>query len=329
MYRFHNPGFLFLILLLIPFFLYEIRRLHKGSKNIRIGTLKPLIPITPKYHHKVIFPLILKYIALIFIIIALARPQKGNVSRELTQSGIDIMIALDISGSMRAVDFQPNRLEAAKQVSADFVRGRQTDRIGLVVFASEAFLQCPLTIDYDVLTGIIGDVQIIPEQLDGTAIGLALANSINRLRDSDAESKVIILLSDGDNNAGEIDPLTAAGFAENFDIKIYTIAMGMRGQVRIPVNDPLFGKRMVPVQIEINEDLLKEIAHKTGGEFFRADSEEKLNRIWKDISELEKTEITVSQFTDWFELFFPFLQIALILLLLEWFLRRIWWRVWP
>jgi Ca-activated chloride channel family protein len=251
------------------------------------------------------------------------------VSRELTQSGIDIMIALDISGSMRAVDFQPNRLEAAKQVSADFVRGRQTDRIGLVVFASEAFLQCPLTIDYDVLTGIIGDVQIIPEQLDGTAIGLALANSINRLRDSDAESKVIILLSDGDNNAGEIDPLTAAGFAENFDIKIYTIAMGMRGQVRIPVNDPLFGKRMVPVQIEINEDLLKEIAHKTGGEFFRADSEEKLNRIWKDISELEKTEITVSQFTDWFELFFTFLQIALILLLLEWFLRRIWWRVWP
>jgi len=329
MYRFHNPGFLFLILLLIPLLLFEIRRLHTGSKNIRIGTLKPLISITPKYHYKVIIPLILKYLSLILIIFVLARPQKGNVSRELTQSGIDIMIALDISGSMRAVDFQPNRLEAAKQVSADFVRGRQTDRIGLVVFASEAFLQCPLTVDYDVLTGIIGDVQIIPEQLDGTAIGLALANSINRLRDSDAESRVIILLSDGDNNAGEIDPLTAAGFAENFNIRIYTIAMGMRGQVRIPVDDPLFGRRMVPVQIEINEELLKEIAHKTGGEFFRADSEEKLNRIWKEISELEKTEISVSQFTDWYELFFRFLLIALMLLFMEWFLRRVLWRVRP
>lgn len=329
MYRFHNPGFLFFILFLIPLLLYEIRRLHTGRKNIRIGTLNPLIPITPKYHYKVIIPLVLKYLTLILLIFALARPQKGNVSRELTQSGIDIMIALDISGSMRAVDFQPNRLEAAKQVSADFVRGRQTDRIGLVVFASEAFLQCPLTIDYDVLTGIISDVQIIPEQLDGTAIGLALANSINRLRDSDAESKVIILLSDGDNNAGEIDPLTAAGFAENFNMKIYTIAMGMRGQVRIPVDDPLFGRRMVPVQIEINEELLKEIAHKTGGEFFRADSEEKLNRIWKEISEMEKTEISVTQFTDWHELFFIFLFIALVFFLLEWLLRRILWRVWP
>jgi Ca-activated chloride channel homolog len=329
MFRFQNPEVFFLFIPLILLIIYKFRRLRYRNNTIRVGTLKTLDRLTPAYHFKVMIPLILRYIAYVLIILALARPQKGDVSRELTQPGIDIMITLDISGSMQAVDFKPNRLEAAKKVAMDFVHGRQTDRIGLVVFAAESFLQCPLTIDYDVITGIIKDIQIIPENLDGTAIGLALANSVNRLRDSDAESKVIILLSDGDNNAGDIDPLTAAGFAEKFDIKVYTIAMGMRGQVHMPVDDPIFGRRLVPVRIEVNEKLLREIADKTGGEFFRADSEEKLQRIWQDISEMEKTDIKVSQFTDWFELYYLFLIPALCLLLLEWFLRRIIWRIWP
>ncbi len=329
MFRFQNPEAFILVLLLIPLFIYEFKKRVFRTRTLRVGTLYAINRVTPLYHYKIIIPLILRYVTLILIIFALARPQKGNVSRELTQPGIDIMLTLDISGSMRAVDFQPNRLEAAKKVAVDFVRGRQTDRIGLVVFAAESFLQCPLTIDYDVLTGIIGDVRIIPENLDGTAIGLALANSVNRLRDSDAESRVIILLSDGDNNAGEVDPLTAAGFAEKYDIKVYTIAMGMRGQVRMPVDDPIFGRRLVPVQIEVNEKLLEEIAEKTGGKFFRADSEDKLGSIWQEISEMEKTEIKVSMFTDWLELFHWLLIPAICLFLLEWLLRRLFWRVRP
>jgi Ca-activated chloride channel family protein len=329
MFRFQNPEIFFSLLLLIPLIITEFRRQFSRRFTLRIGTLSSLRKFSPRYPVKLLIPLVLKYAAFILIIAALARPQRGNVTRELTQPGIDIMITLDISGSMRAVDFQPNRLEAAKQVAMDFVRGRTTDRIGLVVFAAEAFLQCPLTVDYDVLNGMIADVQIIPENLDGTAIGLAIANGVNRLRDSDAKSKVIILLSDGDNNAGDIDPLTAADFAREFDIKIYTIAMGMRGQVRMPVDDPLFGRRMIPVQIEVNEELLTEIAEKTGGTFFRADSEDKLNQIWQDISEMEKTEIKVSQFTDWEELYNRFLIPALILFVLGWILGRVLWRVRP
>ncbi|RKY49590.1 MAG: aerotolerance regulator BatA [Candidatus Neomarinimicrobiota bacterium] len=329
MFRFQNPEIFFSLLLLIPLIITEFRRRFSRRFTLRIGTLVSLRKFAPGYPIKLLIPLILKYAAFILIIVALARPQRGNVTRELTQPGIDIMITLDISGSMRAVDFKPNRLEAAKQVAMDFVRGRTTDRIGLVVFAAEAFLQCPLTVDYDVLNGMIEDVQIIPENLDGTAIGLAIANGVNRLRDSDAKSKIIILLSDGDNNAGEIDPLTAADFAREFDIKIYTIAMGMHGQVRMPVDDPLFGHRMIPVQIEVNEELLTEVAEKTGGTFFRADTEDKLNQIWQDISEMEKTEIKVSQFTDWEELFYRFLIPALILFILGWILGRVLWRVRP
>ncbi|MDD3806543.1 MAG: VWA domain-containing protein [Candidatus Marinimicrobia bacterium] len=329
MFRFQNPEFFFTLFLLIPCFIVEFRYLFSRHATLKLGTVSPLRESAPKYPLKILIPLVLKYLAFIFIIIALTRPQKGNVTREFTQPGIDIVIALDISGSMRAVDFQPNRLEAAKKVAIDFVKGRQTDRIGLVVFAAEAFLQCPLTVDYDVLNGMIQDVQIIPENLDGTAIGLAIANSVNRLRDSDAKSKVIILLSDGDNNAGEIDPLTAADFAREFNIKIYTIAMGMQGQVRMPVDDPLFGRRMIPVQIEINEDLLKGIAEKTGGKFFRADSEEKLTQIWQEISRMEKTDINISQFTDWEERFNWFLIPAIILLVLQWLLRYVVWRVKP
>ncbi|MDK2975917.1 MAG: Ca-activated chloride channel [Candidatus Marinimicrobia bacterium] len=329
MFRFQNPEIFFSLLLLIPLIITEFRYHFSRRFTLRIGTLSSLRNFSPRYPAKLLIPLILKYVAFILIIVALARPQRGNVTRELTQPGIDIMITLDISGSMRAVDFQPNRLEAAKQVAMDFVRGRATDRIGLVVFAAEAFLQCPLTVDYEVLNGMIADVQIIPENLDGTAIGLAIANGVNRLRDSNAKSKVIILLSDGDNNAGDIDPLTAADFAREFDIKIYTIAMGMRGQVRMPVDDPLFGRRMIPVQIEVNEELLSEIAEKTGGTFFRADSEDKLNRIWRDISEMEKTEIKISQFTDWEELYSRFLIPALILFVLGWILERVLWRVRP
>ncbi len=331
MFRFAYPYFL----ILIPVFALLLIRRQKDIRSrrsdyLRVGTVASLSLFRDRNAYKVLLPLWLKGAAIFLLICALARPQIGKVSRELKQKGIDIMLALDISGSMRAVDFKPNRLEASKQVAADFVNGRKTDRIGLVVFGSESFLQCPLTIDYSVLDNIIGDIKIVPEEYDGTAIGLAISNAINRLRDSDAESKVIILLSDGANNSGDVDPLTAADFAKKYNIKIYTIGMGKDGQVLMPVQNSFFGgTQMVPVNSQIDEKLLREIADKTGGAFFRADTEEKLKSIWQEISKMEKTEIKTDEYLDWGERYDWFLIPALTLFVAGFLLSRYKWSVYP
>jgi Ca-activated chloride channel family protein len=229
------------------------------------------------------------------------------------------MLALDISGSMQLNDFKPNRLEASKAVAKDFVKGRQQDRIGLVVFAGESFLQCPLTTDYDIVEELISDMEIVPQSLDGTAIGLAISNCINRLRDTESKSKVIILLTDGENNAGDVDPMTAATFASDFGIKIYTIGMAGSGGV---TQQGFFSQRIPP----LNDRLLKSISEKTGGRFYRADSEEKLKEIWAEISSLEKTEINARQYMDWNEKYFLLVLSSLVMLLLAFVLKYVFWR---
>lgn len=265
---------------------------------------------------RVILP-ILRIVAVALFFIAFARPRSGTEVREITSDGVDIMLALDVSSSMQAEDFKPhNRLYVAKEEIKKFVEKRVNDRIGLVVFARNSFTQCPLTVDYGVLLNFVDQVDFgIIE--DGTAIGMAIANGVNRLRESDAKSKIMILLTDGDNNAGEIDPVTASSLANTFDIKIYTIGVGQSGNAMFPVNDPLFGKRYVYRPTRIDETTLREIARTTGGEYFRARSEEELEKIYGIIDEMEKTEIEVSASIQYQELFHYFTLAGLLLLALE------------
>ena len=258
----------------------------------------------------------------ILFIVALARPEDVTAEREYQTKGVDIVIALDISGSMLAEDFKPeNRLAVAKQEAVKFIKGRENDRIGLVVFARKAFTQCPLTLDYDVLSTLLNEISV-GMIADGTAIGMGIASAVNRLRGSDAKSKIVILITDGENNAGNIDPITAAELAKTFGVKVYTIGVGKGGLVPFPVNDPLFGKRYVQAQVEIDEMTLKRIADITNGLFFRARDPEALAGIYEKINELEKTEVKVKEYLSYDPLFHWFLIPALALLLLEIILSR-------
>lgn len=264
----------------------------------------------------------LKGLVFFLLIAALARPANVSSEREYQTHGVDIMITLDISGSMLAEDFQPeNRVYVAKQEAIKFIKGRENDRIGLVVFAKKAFTQCPLTMDYNILMQLIEDIRVGMID-DGTAIGMGLATAVNRLRDSDAKSKVIILITDGENNAGNIDPITAAELAKSFGIKVYTIGVGRGGMVPFPVEDPLFGKRYVPVNVEVDEASLKRIADITDSLFFRARDPAALSGIYEKINQLEKSEVKVKEYKSYDELFPFFLIPALVLLLFDIFLRR-------
>ncbi len=265
---------------------------------------------------RIVLPLF-RVLAVALFVIAFARPRSGTEVRDITSEGVDIMLALDVSSSMQAEDFKPyHRLHVAKEEIKKFVEKRIHDRIGLVVFARHSFTQCPLTVDYGVLIRFVDQVDFgIIE--DGTAIGMAIANAVNRLRESEAESKIVVLLTDGDNNAGEIDPITAASLATAFDIKIYTIGVGQTGNAMVPVNDPLFGKRYVYQPTRIDETTLKEIANTTNGKYFRARSKDELEEIYSIIDEMEKTEIEVSASIQYRELFHYFTFAGLLLLALE------------
>jgi len=260
---------------------------------------------------------VFRVLAVVFLVVAFARPRSGTDYTEVTSEGIDIMLAIDVSSSMQAEDFKPhNRLYVAKEEMKKFVSHRVNDRIGLVVFARHSFTQCPLTTDYGVLLNFMDQVDFGMVE-DGTAIGMALANCINRLRDSDSKSKIIVLLTDGDNNAGEIDPITAANLAATFDIKIYTIGAGKSGNAMYPYNDPIFGKRYVYQPTRIDEATLKEIASRTNGKYYRAQSGEELEQIYSVIDKLEKTEVKTSTHTEYVELFYIFTLIGLALMVLE------------
>jgi Ca-activated chloride channel family protein len=317
---FRHP-YWFLLLAALPLLFYFSRKRKRIS--LAFSTTAPLEGHGTSW--RLLFYGLLPWIrSLVFIlvILALARPEKVSSEREYQTKGVDIVITLDLSGSMLAEDFKPeNRLAVAKQEAVKFIRGRENDRIGLVVFARKAFTQCPLTLDYEVLTALLQELQI-GMIADGTAIGLGLAQSVNRLRDSDAKSKIIILITDGENNAGNIDPVTAAELAKTFGIKVYTIGVGKGGLVPFPVNDPLFGKRYVQAEVEIDEMTLKRIADITGGLFFRARDPKSLAEIYEKINQLEKTEVKVKEYRSYEPLFFYFLLPALGLLFVEILLSR-------
>jgi Ca-activated chloride channel family protein len=262
--------------------------------------------------------LLLRILALAGFILAMARPQSSSKEEEILTEGVDIILAMDVSSSMLAEDFKPNnRLEAAKSVAREFVQSRSNDRLGMVVFAGESFTQCPLTLDYGVLLTLLEQIEVADKNWDGTAIGMGIVNAVNRLRDSKAKSKVVILLTDGVNNRGQVDPVTASQIAKAFDIKIYTIGAGKHGTAMYPVDDPFFGKRYVPMQVEIDEEVLKKIAAQTGGQYFRATDAKKLREVYDEISTLEKTQIEVKEYTHYEEMFVYFLALGLLSLLIE------------
>jgi len=261
-------------------------------------------------------PPALRYGALILGILALARPQDHNVVEERYAEGVDIMLVLDTSTSMRAQDFSPNRFEAAREVASEFVRDRTSDRVGLVVFAAKAFTQTPLTLDYDFLLRMLEEVEVGVIE-DGTAIGTAVAMAVNRLKESTAESKVIILLTDGQNNRGEIDPVTASDVAETMDVRIYSIGVGAYGEAPFLFDDPFGGQRRRMVPVELDEKMLMTVAENTGGKYFRATNKQALRDIYDEIGELEKTKIEERVYTDYQERYTLFLLPAFGLLLLE------------
>lgn len=271
-----------------------------------------------KYYLKHV-PFILRNLVIICIIIVLARPQSTNRWENIDTEGIDIVLALDISGSMLAEDFRPNRLEASKDVAIQFISGRPEDKLGLVVFSGESFTQCPLTTDHAVLINLFKDIKSGMIE-DGTAIGLGLANGVSRLKDSKAKSKVIILLTDGVNNQGEIAPLTAAELAQTFGIRVYTIGVGSLGTAPYPFQTS-FGVQYQTRKVEIDEDVLKEIANITGGRYFRATNNQKLTEIYREIDQLEKTKIEVKQFSRKKEEYLIIALIGLTLLFFEVLLR--------
>jgi len=256
---------------------------------------------------------LLQWIAFALIVLALARPQNKNTTIERNAEGIDIVLALDISTSMRAEDLKPNRFQAARTVATDFIKKRVSDRIGLVVFARKSFTVVPPTLDYDLLERLLGNVEMgIIE--DGTAIGMGIATAVNRLKESEAKSKVIILLTDGQNNSGKIDPVTAADLALSYNIKIYTIGAGSQGTAPYPVQDPIFGKRYQNVKVEIDEEMLTQIADMSGGSYFRATDTQQLQEIYNRIDDLERTKVDELIYTDYEDLYVRFLLPAILLL---------------
>ncbi len=321
--EFRDPLWFLLLLLLPAGLLYQKLRRRKIKIPLRFPTLE-LFRATGGGQGARWRPLLTGFRLLVFllIVIALARPQKVLQQKDISTEGIDIMLALDISTSMLAEDFKPkNRIEAAKVVAEEFIKGRSSDQIGLVVFAGQSFTQCPLTLDYNLLSQLLQKVQI--ELVtggtieDGTAIGMAIANGVNRLRTSKAKSRVLILLTDGQNNRGQIDPLTAASLAQALGIRIYTIGVGTEGMAPYPMRDPWGGIVYQQVPVKIDEELLRKISDQTGGKYFRATDAQALRKVYQEIDQLEKSKIRVHQFRQKAELFFPYLALALILFSLE------------
>ncbi len=317
-FRFAHPWVLFFLPPLLALMIWRYRSLLARRPRIRFSSLDRVRGARPSSRRIARhLEAVLRLVAVTLLLLALARPQAGARDVRVTTEGVDILIALDVSGSMQAIDFEPNnRLEAAKIVAADFIRGRQSDRLGLVIFAGISFVQCPLTLDYDVLISLMDDVQIGMVE-DGTAIGMAIVNCVNRLKESDAESKVAILLTDGVNNTGRIDPATAAQLAKTVGLRFYTIGVGQRGEALFPVQDPVFGRRLVRQKTEIDEETLMRIADETGGRYFRATDTDALRAIFEEIGEMERTKIESTEYINYSDLFAWFLLPGALVLLIE------------
>ncbi|MBN1112841.1 MAG: VWA domain-containing protein [Bacteroidales bacterium] len=318
---FANPEYFYIALVLVPMIVWYIFKNRTASAGIKLSSIKGFQQTKTSY--KVIMRhslFVLRCLAILSLVVAIARPQSDDSWDEKSTEGIDIMLALDISSSMLAQDFQPNRIEAAKDIAVRFISGREEDRIGLAIFAAESFTQCPLTDDHATLINLFQEIESgILE--DGTAIGMGLSTAVNRLKESKAKSKVIILLTDGENNRGAIDPLTAAEIAKTFGIRVYTIGVGTIGQAPYPFQTP-FGIQLQPVEVKIDEPTLKQISEITDGAYFRATDNNKLIEVYKEIDKLEKTKIDVKHFSKVDERYLPFALLAGIILLLEILLRH-------
>ena len=323
---FANIEYLFLLVLLVPYILWYVVKRKKTEPTLQVSTTRMYLQAPKSWKIYLLHaPFVLRVVAIIMIILVLARPQTTDNWQNTEIEGIDIMLAVDVSTSMLAEDLKPNRLEAAKQVASEFINGRPNDNIGLTIFAGESFTQCPLTVDHTVLLnlfqGIKGDIAQRGLIEDGTAIGMGIANAVTRLKDSKAKSKVIILLTDGSNNRGDISPLTAAEIAKQFGIRVYTIGVGTNGTAPYAMQT-YAGVQYVNLPVEIDEKTLTEIAGTTNGNYFRATSNDRLKQVYQEIDKLEKTKLNVKEFSKREEEYEIFAWIAFLCILLEVLLRN-------
>ena len=325
--EFVNKEYFFLLLLLIPYILWYFMYRKKSEPTMQLSDTYAYQFTSKSWRIKLIHsPMLFRCITFTFVIIVLARPQTHNAWGEKTVEGIDIMLAMDVSTSMLAEDLRPNRIEAAKSVAAEFISGRPNDNIGLTIFAGEAFTQCPMTTDHASLLNLLQNVRtdIAARGLiqDGTAVGMGLANAVSRLKDSKAKSKVVILLTDGSNNRGDLSPMTSAQIAKSLGIRVYTIGVGTNKVARYPM--PVAGGiQYVNIPVEIDTKTLSDIAATTDGNFYRATNNQELKQIYNDIDKLEKTKMDVKKFSKRYEGYQPFAIAAILCLLLEILLRTI------
>lgn len=314
---FAKIGYLLLFIPLIGYVVWYILRGCRLTPAIKVSTTLPYGGNIKSYKNYLIYvPFVLRVIVFSMIILVLARPQSTNRWQNTEIEGIDIMLAMDVSTSMLAMDLQPNRLEAAKQVAAEFINGRPNDNIGLTIFAGESFTQCPLTVDHTVMLNMLNSVKcdIAVEGIieDGTAIGMGIANAVTRLKESNAKSKVIILLTDGSNNRGEIAPETAAEIAKQYGVRVYTIGVGTNGTAPYP-----YGGQVINVPVEIDENTLGRIAEITDGSYYRATNNSKLKEVYEQIDKLERTKLNVKEFSTREEEYLAFALVAFVALMLE------------
>lgn len=319
---FANIGYLFLFLPLVAYVVWYILKGYRKTASLKVSTITPYKLSVKSYKNYLVhLPFALRIVTLSMVILVLARPQSTNSWQNTEVEGIDIMLAMDVSTSMLAMDLKPNRLEAAKQVAAEFINGRSNDNIGLTIFAGESFTQCPLTVDHASLLNMLNSIKcdIAAQGIieDGTAIGMGVANAITRLKESKAKSKVIILLTDGSNNRGEIAPVTAAEIAKKFGIRVYTIGVGTNGTAPYP-----YGGEVVNLPVEIDEKTLSEIADITDADYYRATDNSKLREVYEKIDKLERTKLNVKEFSKREEEYIVFAVIAFAALFLEILLRN-------
>ncbi len=315
-----RPWFLLLLIIIPALVVWYILKRNITTTSIGYSDISGMTKVRPSFRQRMMHvPFILRMLLLALLIFIIARPQKSFDKNDVTVEGIDILMALDISGSMLSEDFKPNRIEAAKEVAMQFIDGRPNDRIGLVIFSSEAFMQCPLTIDHKVLKSFFSEVKS-GMIADGTAIGDGLGLSVAHIKKSAAISKVIILLTDGINNTGSLDPQTAAEIAKKFGIRVYTIGVGTIGKAPYPFQTS-FGIQYQNIDVQIDEALLKQVAETTGGKYFRATNKDKLEEIYNQIDKLEKSKIDVTKYNNRHDEYFIFMLVAVGLLLTEILLR--------